>query len=144
MDTGVYLPSKILPAFVVVFTIAPPGNKDRKENNFNTTDLSGIYKLTSLMYKANINSKVQDNFLSVEQLGNNQVVVLHVNKNEDKDLLHATPDPALPGIRGSIISNEGVMDGVIQQFDQHAFVFYRSDFYMPGDKLIFTLKKNQG
>jgi hypothetical protein len=142
MNTGVYLPSKILPAFVVVFTFSSCKTKRKQGKDADRENLSGSYTLASLTYKPNTASAAQDHTLLLDEPERHPVTILHVNRLcEDEDTTQDCLEQEDPGIKGNLISSEGIMDGVIQQFDNKGLVFYRPDFYMPGDRLVFTMKK---
>jgi hypothetical protein len=113
----------------------------------NMLNLSGSYRLLSMKYQATNNAAEQDWLVFKDPCELDDTVTLNPNGTyhyEDAGL-SCSPNESNGGtwsLTGNTINSDSDIDGTITSFDCKTLVFFASDIYLPGDKLITTITKN--
>ena len=125
--------------------------KETSKNDTCKTDMShiaGNYKLTAVKYKQNATSSEQNFLPMIDDCEKDDLLTLHADGTYDNNDIGVVCAPG-NNSHGSwsvnanrlTSSDSDILEGVIESFDCQSLVYYVSDLYAPGDKLIFTLTK---
>ncbi len=133
-------------AFVFAITSCQKNRSQEDSCARTIAGLAGTYKLTALKYKAGADSPELDYMLLREICENDDLIVLEANGNyRYNDLgLVCSPDGSGTGtwsVAGNVIISDGIVSGIIQNFDCHFLTVYSDDFIIPGDRITLTIEK---
>lgn len=112
----------------------------------NMVSLAGVYKLTTMTYKVNPTAQAQDFLQVIPDCEQDDLVTLKADGTyQYRDLGNICDedgsDTGTWSLQGNVIISEGTISGTIESFDCSTLTCYTANFYVPGDRITFSMKK---